>query len=172
MEFLLRDLPTIQTLNEHAEKFGEIDASSVISCLQFLQTSKIVADAFDIHFSRYSLTEGKFTVLMLLLRNTEQGLTPSELAEKALVTRSTITGLIDGLEKMEFVKRRKHPEDRRKMSVFLTKKGEEILEEMLPEHYQRTANLMSNLNDDEKETFQKLLEKIKKGAKFLSDDKF
>jgi DNA-binding MarR family transcriptional regulator len=172
MEFLLKDLPTIQTLNEHAEKFGKIDTSSVITCLNFLQTSKIVADVFDIHFSRYGLTEGKFTVLMLLLRNSQQGLTPSELAEKALVTRSTITGLIDGLEKMELVKRGKHPDDRRKMSVFLTDIGEKKLEKMLPNHYKRTANLMSSFSEGEKETFLKLLEKIQTGTKFLSDENF
>ena len=46
----------------------------------------------------HGLSLGRFTLLMTLLREEGHRLKPSILAERAGVTRATVTGLLDGLE--------------------------------------------------------------------------
>ena len=106
---------------------------------------------------------GKFTILMQFLQADEQGLTPSECAEKCSVT-TTITGLLDGLERKELVIRKPYPSDRRILSIHLTDKGQQLLSQMLPDHFCRTTNLMANLTATEKKTLIELLIKVKAGT--------
>lgn len=57
----------------------------------------------------------------------EQGpATMHELADRVHVTRSTLTRIVDLLEKKNFVKRRASQSDRRQIQVGLTRKGEEL----------------------------------------------
>nr|WP_273038642.1 MarR family transcriptional regulator [Iningainema tapete] len=107
---------------------------------------------------------GKFTLLMQLLYADEQGLTPSECAERAGVTRATITGLLDGLERDGLVRRQPYPADRRMLCVHLTDKGRDLLCGMLPDHFCRTTNLMAHLTNTEKKTLIELLNKVRAGT--------
>ena len=76
------------------------------------------------------------------------------------MTRATMTGLIDTLERDGFVKREPDPVDRRMMSVRLTPKAEKFLHQFLPGHFRTTAKLMSTLNEGERKTLVRLLTKI------------
>ncbi|RYG63014.1 MarR family transcriptional regulator, partial [bacterium] len=94
----------------------------------------------------------------------------SELAEKIGVTRATMTGLLDGLEKDGFVQRRQHPDDRRALTVHLTDAGQAFLEAMLPEHYRRVAQLMSGLDTDERRQLVQLLTKVSANTGAIRDE--
>jgi DNA-binding MarR family transcriptional regulator len=157
-------LPNSQALLNLASRYPELDVASVETCLAFLNTTADVFEALDTHFARYGLSMGKFTVLMQLLQAGEQGLTPSECAERAGVTRGTITGLLDGLERSGWVRRQPHPADRRMLTVQFTQKGQQLVSEMLPDHFCRTTGLMANLSEAEKKTFIELLAKLRAGT--------
>lgn len=153
-----------QSLATLATRYPELNVASVEACLTFLRAAADVQTALEAHFARYSLSMGKFTLLMQLSQADEQGLTPSECAERSGVTRATITGLLDGLEREELVKRQTCPGDRRMLSVYLTEKGERLLAQMLPDHFCRTTKLMANLSTTEKKTLIKLLQKLQAGT--------
>jgi DNA-binding MarR family transcriptional regulator len=150
-------------LSSYSDKFPDVDVEGVLLTLDFLRTAKEVNAAYGKHFSQYGLSEGKFTLMMLLYRDFQNPITPSELAKSANVTKATVTGLIDGLSKDGFVRRSVHPEDRRKQTVLLTKKGLEVLEDMLPNHYKKTAKLVSTLSLEERKVFFQLLSKMRHG---------
>ncbi|MBV8887913.1 MAG: MarR family transcriptional regulator [Chroococcidiopsidaceae cyanobacterium CP_BM_RX_35] len=158
--FILRNIPKYQVLLEQASRYPELDIATVETCLTFLRTTASVLEAYDAHFDRYGLSMGKFSVLMLLEQTCRQGLTPSECAERAGVTRGTITGLLDGLERDGLVKREPHPADRRRMVIQLTQKGQQLLTSMLPDHFCRTSALFGSLTAAERQTLVKLLSKL------------
>jgi DNA-binding MarR family transcriptional regulator len=54
--------------------------------------------------------------------------------------------------------------DRRMLSVQLTEKGQQLLDEMLPDHFCRTTGLMANLTEAEKKTLIELLAKLGSGT--------
>jgi DNA-binding MarR family transcriptional regulator len=162
--FTLREIPTEQALLQLASRYPELDMPSVQACLAFLRTTTEVYEALNAHFARYDLSMGKFSVLMQLLQAGEQGLAPSECAERIGVTRGTITGLLDGLEREGWVRRQMHPEDRRMLMVQLTEKGQQLMDGMLPDHFCRTMGLMANLTQAEKMMLVELLSKIRAGT--------
>jgi DNA-binding MarR family transcriptional regulator len=160
--------PRREAFQELERDFFSFDLESVESCLAFLNTTAEVYAAFDAHFERYGLSAGKFTVLMQLY-SAKRDLSPSEFANRANVTRATITGLLDRLEREGLVERKAHSSDRRMLMIHLTERGKMLVEKVLPDHFCRTKGLMTNLSSTEKKTLVKLLEKLKSGTSALSD---
>jgi DNA-binding MarR family transcriptional regulator len=115
----------------------------------------------------HGISAGRFTVLMLLLRKRDDVcggvLTPAELADKAGVTRATMTGLIDTLERDGFVRREPNPNDRRMTPVTLTPAGEALLQSVVPAYFQRMASLVAHLSESERRMLVTLLSKVVRG---------
>lgn len=164
---MLKDLPRYECLLEGAKRFPDLDPSAVEAYLHLLRTGDEVFRASDSLLAANNISQGRFTVLMLLLdkqANCPRASTPAELAEMAGVTRATMTGLIDTLERDGFVKREPDPHDRRMMSVNLTAAGEEFVARFLPQHFRRIAALMSGLTETERRTLVQLLGKVVQGT--------
>ncbi|WP_040982742.1 MarR family winged helix-turn-helix transcriptional regulator [Oceanobacillus jeddahense] len=166
-DFNLQDLPSNKVLSQYAEQFPEADVLSVELCLSFLSVSRSVSDAYQVYYSKYGLSLNKFNILMLLYRAPNHELFPSELANSAGLTRGTITGILDGLEKQEWIKRKHSLVDRRKLTITLTDNGTKRLVQMLPDHYYRTSALMDKLSKEEKESLKGILNKIHEGTSVL-----
>jgi DNA-binding MarR family transcriptional regulator len=160
---LLKDLPRYECLLEAAKLFPDLDPSASEAFLNLLRTGDEAFRVADHHLAYHNISQGRFTVLMLLLdkrENCPQARTPAELADMAGVARATMTGLIDTLERDGLVKREPDPEDRRMMSVGLTAKGENLMRAILPGHFKIMASLMSQLSEGERKTLVRLLNKI------------
>lgn len=166
---ILRPFVDKQTILNFAKRYPELDIASIETCLAFLHTTADVYQALDVHFARYGLSRGKFTLLMQLYLADEKGLTPSECAQRAGVTKATITGLLDGLERDGLVRRQPDSEDRRMLRLQLTDQGRGLLSQMLPDHFCRTTDLMGNLTDNEKKTLIKLLNKVRTRTSAMLD---
>ena len=160
--------PRREAFHELECDFSSFDLEAVGTCLAFLDTTAEVYAAFDKHFERFGLSAGKFTILMQLY-TAKRGLSPSEFANRANVTRATITGLLDRLEREGLVERKAHSNDRRMLTITLTEQGKKLVDRVLPEHFCRTKGLMTNLTSTEKKTFIKLLDKLRSGIPALSD---
>jgi DNA-binding MarR family transcriptional regulator len=168
--FYLRDLPDDQTLNEFARRYPDMDPSAVKACLHLLRRGSDLLAAFEIMLSQHGLSQGRFLALIVMYRTPEEKISPSQLAAKVGVTRATMTGLLDGLEKEGLVERQGSAKDRRKIRIRLTEKGCKVLERMLPDYYRRIAKLMENLSPAEREKMVTLLEKINHGLGALTGD--
>lgn len=138
---------------------SEPDLASV-ECVQSLQrTEVLLAGRMNNRFRPYGLTTATFNVLIVLL-GASRSLSPCEIGEQLSVTRGTVTGLLDSLERQRLVRRRPHPEDRRMLLIELTDEGRALLQRLLPEHYRGMADMLACLSDSEKETFTSVLGKI------------
>jgi DNA-binding MarR family transcriptional regulator len=81
------------------------------------------------------LTEAKFYVLAFLFSEELLGHSnpsPSLIADHVGITRGTVTGLLDGLEREGFVERFHDIHDRRGLTIRITDKGRVIVDEFLP----------------------------------------
>lgn len=164
MPFLLiKTLPRYECLIEASKQFPDLDPSA---CEVFLHLLRVGDEAFRIveaHLAEHNISQGRFMVLMLLfdkIRNCPHPRTPAELADLSHVTRATVTGLVDTLERDGLVTREPDPSDRRMMTVTLTVKGRTLLEAILPRHFKRMAELMQPLDEAERKTLVQLLAKI------------
>ncbi len=162
--FQLRDLPSPQMLRLFARRYPQVDPSACEACLTLLRVASDTLTALEANLARYGMSQGRFTVLMLLNREPEKGLNPSDLAERAGVKRATITGLIDGLERDGLVMRETDRVDRRKTTVRLTGKGRQYLDARLPDYFRRVSSLMSDLTASERELLVAVLKKVGAGV--------
>src|ERR1041385_8901672 len=71
--------------------------------------------------------------VLTILEGAGTALAPSFIADRMLVTRPTMTGILDSLEKRALIKIGPHPEDGRMSLVTLTAKGRGVVTRMRPE---------------------------------------
>ncbi|MGI2036157.1 MarR family winged helix-turn-helix transcriptional regulator [Rhizobium panacihumi] len=148
-------------LHEVARR-GQQDIDSIRLCFEALALASSIDRACAARLAPYQLSEGKFT-LLFLLNDLPDGLAPHELAERAGVTRATITGLLDGLDRDGFLARHNDSKDRRKVSVRLTLKGQAIAQELFQEHSQWIGSLFAELTQSERATLSDLLARVGQG---------
>lgn len=108
----------------------------------------------------HGLSPSGFNVLMALNNTPEQTLEPCQLAERLLVSRPSMTGLLDTLQAKGLVRREPHGVDRRRVHVVLTAEGRALLEAHFPTHYRSQNALLEDLSGDEVETLVTLLRRI------------
>jgi len=78
------------------------------------------------------LTPPQFDVIATL--GNTPGMTSTELGEKTLITKGTLTGVVDRLADRGWVERAAHQSDRRCQIVRLTKVGEALFARVFPAH--------------------------------------
>jgi DNA-binding MarR family transcriptional regulator len=170
---VLPPVPRYERLQRLAERFPQLDMSAIETCVTLLHLGHDLMGANDSHLARHGLSMGRFIVLIRLFSveeaETGRGLTPADLAESSSVSRATMTGLLDTLERDGLISRQDHPEDRRMYTVHLTPRARELLEGMLPDHYRRIARLMAPLSEAERTTLRELLAKVASGLPALRD---
>jgi DNA-binding MarR family transcriptional regulator len=160
---MIKDLPRYECLLEASREIPELDPSAVEAVLHLLRAGDDVFGAVERGLAEHQISSGRFSVLMLLWRRRLKGgapHTPATLADAAGVTRATMTGLIDTLERDELVRREPDASDRRMLLVRLTAKGDAFLRQMLPDHFRRVAALMEPLAESERALLVRLLGKL------------
>jgi len=129
--------------------------------IQILGLARELEHELTSKLSYFELSNGKLKVLISIL-NHEHPLNPSELAEDIGVTRSTMTGLLDGLEKDGFI-RRGTLNDRRKTAIYLTEKGNSVLNTLIPLYREHVTKIFSKTTVEEQKLLVNLLVKVKDG---------
>ncbi|HEY5552255.1 MAG TPA: MarR family transcriptional regulator [Opitutaceae bacterium] len=161
---LPRDIPNPDQITALEQRYGCVDGGACETCILLLHTANDVVGAFCTHLSAHEMSQGRFIVLMMLNREPEKVFMPSHLAELCSVTKATMTGLIDGLERDGLVTRHPSQEDRRATFVGLSPKGVELMDRILPGHFARVSTLMQDLTVAERAEFRRLLAKVREGV--------
>ena len=84
------------------------------------------------HIQTLDLTPPQFDVVATL--GNTKGMTFRELGEKTLITKGTLTGVVDRLEAKGIVSRENCPNDGRSTIVRLSHQGEKIFDNAFPAH--------------------------------------
>jgi DNA-binding MarR family transcriptional regulator len=98
--------------------------------------------------------------LVLGMLRDQGAMTPSELGERLIVTRATVTGLLDSLERRGFVRRTAHATDRRSITVEITPAGLDVLAELRVLVHRNEMAWMSALSDDDLRAYIALLHRV------------
>lgn len=147
-------------MNENSNnKFDEYAQSKFLSDTFDLinQISKNFKDLHMKFIRKYNLSLAQYCVIKKL--NLYGGLQLKDLAVKCYLSRPTITGVVDTMEKKDLVQREMNPEDRRSFLIKLTEKGEKLYIS-LPKQYSIFKSCCSTLNQKEIHEINKLLVKL------------
>lgn len=94
---------------------------------------------------------------ILFLLEAENGQAMSQLSRLLLLDNSTITGLIDRLEKSGFVLRKANPKDRRIFLIHITQLGIKEVNDAKTLINRVNEQIKTDFSDEEIETFKKIL---------------
>jgi DNA-binding MarR family transcriptional regulator len=106
------------------------------------------------------LSPSGFNVLMALVNTPGNELEPCQLAERLLVSRPSMTGLLDTLQRKDLIVRRRHEVDGRRVVVGLTPTARTLLADHFPVHYAQEQKLFAGFAPDEIEQLVQLLRRI------------
>ncbi|MBB3070860.1 DNA-binding MarR family transcriptional regulator [Paenibacillus baekrokdamisoli] len=163
-------VPSLAQSKRQIDRYNlDVDAQAVLVASRLMAAGAKLGHASEIHFSRFGLSTGRYRLLADLEDHEGEEL-PSQLAEHLGVTRATVTGLIDILERDGLVSRRLSSVDGRQKAVKLTEQGAKKLCEMAREHFARLEAMVSLLSIEERSVFLDLLGRVTQGISALTDE--
>lgn len=113
----------------------------------------------EAHIRSLGLTLPQFDVIATL--GNTPGMMMSQLAEKTLVTKGTLTGIVDRLEQKGLVRREVPPENRRCFIIVLTQEGHQLFEKVFPEHIAYLKERLGVLSSEEIHQIQASLKQFR-----------
>ena len=116
-------------------------------------------EAYDAaHLRKLGLTTSQADVIFTL-GNTE-GMSFKELGERTLITKGTLTGVVDRLAAKGLVRREPYAHDRRVTIAVLTAKGARLFERTYPLHIAHLEERFELLADRDLVRLQRALERL------------
>jgi MarR family transcriptional regulator, 2-MHQ and catechol-resistance regulon repressor len=113
----------------------------------------------DAHIRKLGLTPPQSDIISTL--GNTPGITFSKLAEKTLISKGTLTGIIDRLEQKGLVRREVPTDDRRSFIAILTPEGERVFEETFPAHIAHLKECFGKLDKQDLELIRVALKKLR-----------
>lgn len=130
--------------------------------LNILYTQNLIGERFNEVLKCYDLSAEQFNVLRILKGQNGKPCNMMIIQERMIAKTSNTTRLVDKLLLKELVTREICPQNRRKMEILITKKGENLLNELNPKVEENEAFYARNLTEKELEQLNFLLEKFRK----------
>ena len=108
-------------------------------------------------FSESGVEVTPIQVILLFFLQKNGGSSLTQISQGLMLENPTVTGLIDRLEKLGYVKRSDHPSDRRVYLVYLTEKGKTVANKALPIVKKLNEQIKEGYSKKEIENFKKVL---------------
>lgn len=125
--------------------------------LTIVRTANVLSGKAAQLFRRFNLTEAQFNVLFSL-KFANDNITQVELGKRLVVTRASITSVLDRLESKELVRRTDVPGNRRIHHVELTQGGRELIEKVEPLYREEIHEVLQDVSDEDCQTLMALLD--------------
>jgi DNA-binding MarR family transcriptional regulator len=149
----------VRVAADHARRYPGADRLATEVFLNLFRAEGLASAALGRALRAHGLSPAAFNVLMIL-EGAGGPLCPHEIGERRLVTRGTVTGLLDSLERAGLVRRRPHPEDRRRVHVELTPAGRALLARAAPTLFAEEARIAAALPRRDREALVRLLGRL------------
>jgi DNA-binding MarR family transcriptional regulator len=108
-------------------------------------------------FSESGVEVTPIQVMLLFFLQKNDGSSLTQISQGLMLENPTVTGLIDRLEKLGYVKRSDHPNDRRVYLVYITDKGKKVANKALPIVKGLNEQIKEGYSKEEIENFKKVL---------------
>ena len=125
----------------------------------FILTNKLKR-LLDKKHSINGLYVGQSRVLTYLYRNKDDSIYQKDIEKAFQIRGGTVTGIIDGLFNYGYLTRIESTIDKRRKSIVLTEKGNEMAIKAIKTTQEMEENLDGILSFEEKATFENILKKI------------
>ncbi|WP_234495824.1 MarR family winged helix-turn-helix transcriptional regulator [Vibrio maritimus] len=147
-----------RVVEQWAKQKPELDTDPMAMMGRLMRIAKYMeTKVADLH-KKYDLKLGEFDVLATLRRSGKPyRLTPSELIDTMMLTSGAMTNRLDKLETKGLILREHSKEDRRSVTVQLTKDGFILIDKLIEEHADVQKSLVKSMTSAQKKQANQLL---------------
>jgi DNA-binding MarR family transcriptional regulator len=151
-----------ELLREITRTRSEFEQEAIAASVNLALTYDVQQSYLFRRLGERGLARSSFNVLLLLRHAGPEGLQLSEIGALLITSRANITGLVDHLEQKGYVKRVVSTHDRRARLARLTKRGEALIDELIPGQQTRISGFFSTLSLNEVKQLTQLLKKLRR----------
>jgi DNA-binding MarR family transcriptional regulator len=129
---------------------------------QFAKANQFASRFLSQKVSQLNVTSVQAMVLGFL--DDEDRITSSELGKRTELDSATLTGILDRLEAAGFIERKGNPDDRRSISIHLTKQGKLMSREATRVITEANLDFLKVLTDAQKRDLRGIIKKLRLSA--------
>jgi len=139
---------SIQIAPDFEERYPNSSARATECAMNLVFTADLLVKRISDLLQPFDLSPASGLVLSILT-DSESPLPPNKIADRLIITRATVTGLIDSLERRGYVRRLPHPSDRRMLLIEPTDTGRQVAYAFRPIVHQHQKVWLEALSEQE-----------------------
>lgn len=155
--------PIAEAGRQWAARWGEDTVAPMTAATSIMRVQQILLARLNAALEPFGLTFPRYEALMLLYLSRRGALPLGKMGARLQVHRTSVTNLVDGLERAGLAVRSPHPTDRRTTLATITERGREVAAEAT-----ETLNALrfgvDPLDEDALDALVETLERIRAGA--------
>ncbi len=140
-------------------RLPELPKQEVILTRLYLHIAKALREAANHVLRPFDLNYVSFSTLMMLFGSCDNVVNPSKLCDVTGESRTNMTRIVDDLVARGYIKRHPSTDDRRRIVLTLTAKGEGLVRKILPPLWEVQKKIYQVFGADEKKELEDLLKK-------------
>jgi DNA-binding MarR family transcriptional regulator len=145
-------------------RYPAASANATECAMNLVLTSELLVKRIGALLQPLHLSSASGLVLSILA-DAESPIPPNEIAERLIVSRATVTGLLDSLERQDYIRRLPHPSDRRMILAEITEAGRQAADAFRPLVHARENEWFSVLDEAEQTQFLAALHRLQESLR-------
>ena len=150
---------SVKIAPDFEERYPDSSATATECAMNLVFTAELLEKRIASLLLPFHLSPATGLVLSIVA-DSETSVSPNHIADRLIISRASVTSLLDSLEKRGFVKRQPHPSDRRMLLVELTKSGRQVANQFRPIVHEHQKVWLSALNEKEQERLIQTLHRL------------
>jgi DNA-binding MarR family transcriptional regulator len=151
----------IRVNRDFTREYPDASASATECAMNIARTGDLVLSRVAAVLQPLDVSPAGGLVLGIL-KDAGRACSPNYISDRLIVSRATVTGVLDTLAKRGLVRREPHPTDRRMVLVHLTKSGARMADKVRHTVHRGETEWMESLNEHERAQLTELLGKIQR----------
>lgn len=150
---------SVKVATDFEKRYPDSSAKATECAMNLVLTAELLEKRIASLIQPFNLSPATGLVLSILA-DSETPLSPNTIADRLIISRASVTSLLDSLEKRGFVKRQPHLSDRRMLLVELTNSGRQVANQFRPIVHQHQKLWLKALNEKEQEQLIQMLHRL------------
>lgn len=151
------------------DRYPGADHKATEAAMNLVRTADLLVKRVADLLQPFDLSPSSGLVLSILA-DSEAPLSPNQIAERLIISRASVTSLLDSLERRGYIQRTPHSSDRRMLLIELTGSGRRIADEFRPIVHRQQTEWLSTIGEDDKDQLIHVLHRLQavltNGARF------
>jgi DNA-binding MarR family transcriptional regulator len=151
--------PSIQIAPEFEALYPTASARATECAMNLVFTAGLLEKRIATLLQPLHLTPASGLVISILA-DAESPLPPNAIADRLIISRATVTGLLDSLERRAYIRRLPHPSDRRMVLAEITAAGRQAASAFRPIVHQHQKGWFAVLGETEQRELLVMLHRL------------